>query len=185
MKAVYGVNDAARYLGVSKSKLAVWSERTGIGLRSEAGCISFSDDDLKALELIRSLREEDRSFDTIVRRIRPIAATSPALIAEPGSPPAPPPTADPEDTLSLVEQVTAAVTTAIRADLRMGEKYGQAMQRLCELQWEVRQLHDAQSQAETAYRLEVACLRVEIEELAAALAAEQDRPWWQRLLGLN
>jgi DNA-binding transcriptional MerR regulator len=182
MKADYGVNDAARYLGVSKSKLAVWSERTGIGRRTESGSISYSDDDLKALELIRSLRDEDRSFETIVRRIRPIAATAPHLIAEPETLPASP---APEETLSLVEQVTAAVTTAIRADLRMGEKYGQAMQRLCELQWEVRQLHDARSQAETAHRLEVACLRVEIDSLATALAAGQERPWWRRLLGLG
>jgi DNA-binding transcriptional MerR regulator len=170
MKAVYGVSDAARFLGVSKSKLATWSERTGVGQRSEAGSYTYDDNDMRALELIRSLREEDRSFDTIVRRIRPLGET-PAAEAD----------GHPTDTSSLVEQVTAAVAAAVRSDLRMGEKYAQAMQRLCDLQWEVRQLHEERHHLLSEHQRQTASLRTEIDALMDELIAERTKPWWRKL----
>jgi DNA-binding transcriptional MerR regulator len=182
MKAVYGVSDAARYLGVSKSKLATWSERTGVGQRSDGGCYLYSDDDLKALEVIRALRDEDRSFDTIIRRIRPIGASTPALQPE-SNETRPDDAVDTGAPTSLVAAVTAAVTAAVGADLRMGDKYAQAMQRLCDLQWEVRQLHDERSLLLTTHRREGDALRAEIATLRADLSTERARPWWRKLFG--
>jgi DNA-binding transcriptional MerR regulator len=183
MKAVYGVSDAARYLGVSKSKLATWSERTGVGQRSDGGCYLYSDDDLKALEVIRALRDEDRSFDTIVRRIRPIGASAPALQPVTPEMQSVDDAADAGATTSLVAAVTAAVTAAVGADRRMGDRYAQAMQRLCDLKWEVRQLHDERSLLLTTHRSEGDALRAEIATLQADLAAERARPWWRKLFG--
>lgn len=180
MKAVYGVSDAARFLGVSKSKLASWSERTGVGQRSDAGGYSYSDDDLRALELIRSLRDEDRSFDTIVRRIRPFDDGESGLPPH-GEAAVPPPSVPSADTTSLVTAVTAAVTAAVQADLRMAENYARAMQRLCDLQWEVRQLQDERSQLLARHQGEREALTAEIARLQSDLVAEQARPWWQRL----
>jgi DNA-binding transcriptional MerR regulator len=61
--------EAAKRLGIGTTTIKTWADKIGLGHKTASGVWLYSEDDLRVLEVVQTLREEDRSFDTIMRRV--------------------------------------------------------------------------------------------------------------------
>src|SRR5690606_20574362 len=82
MAAPITAPEAAKRLGIGVTTIKTWAEKIGLGHKTASGVWLYSEEDLRVLEVVQALREDDRSFETIVRRIDQdglIKATTPAV----------------------------------------------------------------------------------------------------------
>ena len=195
----------AEKLDVPASTIKRWSEQFPVNAyKDDRGRMRFKPDSVRVLEIIKSLRDEDRGPATITRLVSSEWAaigpeTGPSSIpvqsqTEPGSSQ---PTAAPSmDAGSLVEQITAAVTMAIRTDNELAEKYARATFEIGTLQERVAQLQEREQRLLTSGQdqdAEIERLRAELVDRSRLTAdiefelraerARQARPWWRRLTG--
>jgi DNA-binding transcriptional MerR regulator len=61
--------EAAKRLGIGITTIKTWADKIGLGHKTASGVWLYSEEDLRVLEVVQTLRDEDRSFDTIIRRI--------------------------------------------------------------------------------------------------------------------
>ena len=181
----YSTHDVSERIVIPVSTIKLWADRLGIGTRNSLGQRRFSDKDLVALELVKTLRDSDCGFETITRQLAlPLdlsgeGARQRELFAPP----------DGLDEEALVERLTAAMLTATKADNDLAERYALATHRIGELETDLRHLQqqaqrlmtDGHAEADRQ-RARADRLEAERDDLLRQLAERRARPWWRWLL---
>lgn len=150
----------ATRLGIPVETLQQWTDELGIGARSTSGQRIFSPYELRVLETVKSLKDSDRGFRTICRRIG---------IGEGRE----------------VAKAKAAVFEALEVSAEWMEKHAQASRELGCLQERVQQLkarNDELRRFLSEGRERENEYQRHILELERLLGIERRRPWWQRWL---
>jgi DNA-binding transcriptional MerR regulator len=120
--------EVADQLGVSISTVKNWSSRFAIEKRFDSqGNRRYSEKDIRLFEIVKSLREDDRGYETITRRIRSEVSLNLAQdnIGDPGG------------SIAHVmdfEPFVGQVVTAISANNEIAERLSQAQYRIGELE---------------------------------------------------
>ncbi len=140
------IHEAASRLGVCASTLRTWGEKTGVaGVRTSSGKRLYTEDDVAALEAIKSLRDEDAGWMTIRRRIGrepqandPVITSATPLMPEPDAPAGAIAQAPAEPSNGLVTKVIET----LNAQSGMAERYARAGYQIGRLEAEVKHLAD-------------------------------------------
>lgn len=158
---------AAR-LGVPVETLQQWTEELGIGACSTSGQRIFSPYELKVLETVKSLKDSDRGYQTICRRIG-IAGGGEA----------------PSNGRLEVAKAKAAVAQALQVSAEWMEKHAQATQQVGRLEERVVQLQARLEELRgflAEGRLRESDYQRHILELERLLEGERKKSWWKRWL---
>lgn len=199
--------EASEATGIPQPTIKHW---LGQGLpipaeKDSAGRWRFGPDALTVLRAVKELREQDRTFDTIRRRIDPELSDSSSSLGGASSPDERPLTVDERqpnaDERTLAESLAAAVVPqlvqALEAQNAQAEKYARATYEIGELRATLkateaerdrlsgelerhRALIDEGNTARQAERDRLAGELAEAQAKIAALEASQaSRPWWK------
>lgn len=171
--------EAAQALGVHVNTVKHWIGQVQIPAEKDnAGRWRFSPEALEVLQAIKELRGQDRSFETIRRRIdkRPLgdrqAGEQPEL-SDRLAGDKQPPSLDPH---ALAETLTTAITPqivdALASQTSLAEKYAKAAHQIGRLEAEVEYLKTRLGEA----REENGQLADKVRLLEAP---KSQRPWWR------
>lgn len=154
---------AAEALGVHVNTIKNWLGQLPIPVEKDsAGRWRFDDRAFEVLQAIKELRDEDRTFDTIRRRIDSGELSEPQDTTSEATAPHNPSMAE-----TLAAAITPQLVEALSAQTALAEKYAHAAHQIGKLE------------AENEYlRNQVAELRDKVALLEAP-KPEPQRPWWK------
>ena len=153
----------AEALGVHVNTIKNWLGQLPIPVEKDsAGRWRFDERAFEVLQTIKGLRDEDRTFDTIRRRIDSGELSGPQDTASEATAPPNPSMAE-----TLAAAITPQLVEALSAQTALAEKYAHAAHQIGKLE------------AENEYlRGQVAELRDKVAMLEAP-KTEPQRPWWR------
>lgn len=187
----YSVQEVADRLGVGATTIKTWSATLGIdGHRNAAGKRYFTPDQLRVLETVKALRDQDAGMETITRVVgQPSDTCRPADGQPSDSRPTPDQAPPSVDLLPVVAQLNQTVQEVNRLALLLTQQ-GQEVERLRGELLQSERLRIEADGREARQSAEVDRLHSEtseqarlIADLRAELATERARPWWRKLIG--
>ena len=177
--------EASQETGIPEPTIKNWIGRLPIPAEKDsAGRWRFGPEALDVLRAIKELRDEDRTFETIRRRIGEPEMSAELSSANPGSSEDNPRLHHDEPAVSLDERrladelagaITPQLVEALKANNDLAEKYARAAHQIGQMEERVANLTTQLNADRDRHVQELEAARAEIAQLKAPAL----RPWWK------